>query len=148
MDFFHSLPIPEFREWLFFIPFPFPNFGNVFFSFLSVPELWEWIFFIPFRFPNLLFHRRGSKRELDYYERYQFYSFLFISLTEKTGQFARICCKKFCRKGVSNSDKDHFVLIFFINSCRYNDNKRGDFQEWRRMGKIVGQKLFLTPHIF
>ena len=25
MDFFHSLPIPEFREWVFSIPFPFPN---------------------------------------------------------------------------------------------------------------------------
>ena len=50
----------------FFIPFPFPNFGNAFFSFpsrsrimgmgffhsLPVPELWEWIFFIPFPFPN------------------------------------------------------------------------------------------------
>ena len=41
MDFFHSLPFPEFwecffysppvpkfREWVFSIPFPFPNFGN------------------------------------------------------------------------------------------------------------------------
>ena len=50
----------------FFLPFPFPKFGNVFFSFpsrsriegmdffhsLPVPELWEWIFFIPFPFPN------------------------------------------------------------------------------------------------
>jgi len=66
MDFFHSLPVPEFREWIFFIPFPFPNFGNGFFSFpsrsrisgmdffhsLPVPEFWEWIFFIPFPFPN------------------------------------------------------------------------------------------------
>merc|ERR1711910_81136 len=50
----------------FFIPFPFPNFGNVFFHSLPVPEFWEWIFsfpsrsrilgmdfFIPFPFPNL-----------------------------------------------------------------------------------------------
>ena len=58
--------LPEFREWIFFIPFPFPNFGNGFFSFpsrsrilgmdffhsLPVPEFWEWIFFIPFPFPN------------------------------------------------------------------------------------------------
>jgi len=50
----------------FFIPFPFPNFGDGFFSFpsrsrilgmdffhsLPVPELWEWIFSIPFPFPN------------------------------------------------------------------------------------------------
>ena len=36
----------------FFIPFPFPNYGNVFFHSLPVPELWEWIFFIPFPFPR------------------------------------------------------------------------------------------------
>ena len=50
----------------FFIPFPFPNFGNGFFSFpsrsrilgmdffhsLPVPEFWEWDFFIPFPFPK------------------------------------------------------------------------------------------------
>merc|ERR1712102_13918 len=58
--------LPEFREWIFFIPFPFPNFWNGFFSFpsrsrisgmdffhsLPVPEFREWIFFIPFPFPN------------------------------------------------------------------------------------------------
>ena len=72
-----SLPFPRmkasdslsrFMEMDFFIPFPFPNFGNV--------------FFIPFPFPNLLFHRRESKRELDYCKRYQasnFFSFLYIS---------------------------------------------------------------------
>ena len=27
--------LPEFREWIFFIPFPFPNFGNGFFPFPS-----------------------------------------------------------------------------------------------------------------
>ena len=35
MDFFHSLPVPEFRECFFFIPFLFPNYGNGFFSFPS-----------------------------------------------------------------------------------------------------------------
>ena len=44
--------LPEFREWIFFIPFPFPNFGNGFFHSLPVPEFREWIFFIPFPFPN------------------------------------------------------------------------------------------------
>merc|ERR1719433_578459 len=58
--------LPEFREWIFFIPFPFPKFGNGFFSFpsrsrisgkdffhsLPVPEFREWIFSIPFPFPN------------------------------------------------------------------------------------------------
>jgi len=52
MDFFHSLPVPEFWEWIFFIPFPFPNFGNRFFHSLPIPEFWEWFFFIPFPFPN------------------------------------------------------------------------------------------------
>ena len=52
MDFFHSLPVPEFREWNFFIPFPFPNFGNGFFYSFPVPEFWECFFFIPFPFPN------------------------------------------------------------------------------------------------
>ena len=52
MDFFHSLPVPELREWIFFIPFPFPNFGNRFFHSLPIPEFWEWFFFIPFPFPN------------------------------------------------------------------------------------------------
>merc|ERR1711949_43711 len=58
--------LPEFREWIFFIPFPFPNFGNGFFSFpsrsrisgmdffhsLPVPKFREWVFSIPFPFPN------------------------------------------------------------------------------------------------
>ena len=63
--FFHSLPVPEFRECLFsfpsrsrilgmdfFIPFPFPNFGNGIFNSLPVPKLWEWNFLFPFPFPN------------------------------------------------------------------------------------------------
>merc|ERR1711994_709845 len=58
--------LPEFRELIFFIPFPFPNFGNGFFTFpsrslilgmdffhsLPVPEFWEWIFSFPFPFLN------------------------------------------------------------------------------------------------
>ena len=39
MDFFHSLPVPEFREWIFFIPFPFPNFENGFFPFPSRSQI-------------------------------------------------------------------------------------------------------------
>ena len=35
----------------YFIPFPFPNFGNALVHSLPVPEIWEWIF-IPFPFPN------------------------------------------------------------------------------------------------
>ena len=50
--FFHSLPVPEFREWIFFIPFPFPNFGNGIFSFPSHSRNLGMDFFIPFPFPN------------------------------------------------------------------------------------------------
>ena len=82
MDFFHSLPVPEFRECFFSFPSRSRIMGMVFFHSLPVPKLWEWIFLIPFPFPNLLFHRRESKRELDYCKRYQasnFFSFLYIS---------------------------------------------------------------------
>ena len=53
-----------------------------FFSFPSRSRIVGIDFFIPFPFPNLLFHRRESKRELDYCKRYQasnFFSFLYIS---------------------------------------------------------------------
>ena len=36
----------------FFIPFPFPNFGNAFFSFPSRSRIMGMFFFIPFPFPN------------------------------------------------------------------------------------------------
>ena len=75
--------------------FPFPNCGNGFFSFPSCSRIMgmgffsfpsqSWIvgmdFFIPFPFPNLTFHRRESKRELKFCERYQtfnIFSFLYI----------------------------------------------------------------------
>ena len=45
--------LPEFREWIFFIPFPFPNSGNGFFSFPSRSRILGMDFFIPFPFPNL-----------------------------------------------------------------------------------------------
>merc|ERR1719429_595228 len=44
--------LPEFREWIFFIPLPFPNFGNGFFSFPSRSRILGMDFFIPFLFPN------------------------------------------------------------------------------------------------
>ena len=53
----------------FFIPFPFPNFGNRFFHSLPVPELWEWKFFIPFPFPNWPFQSRESKGKMEDCER-------------------------------------------------------------------------------
>ena len=56
------IPVPELWEWIFsfpsrsrisgmsfFIPFPFPNFGNGFFHSLPVPKLWEWKFSFPSR---------------------------------------------------------------------------------------------------
>ena len=82
MGFFHSLPIPKLWGWIFFIPFPFPNCGNGFFSFPSRSRIVGMFFLIPFPFPNLLFYRRESKQELDYCNRYQtsnFFSFLYIS---------------------------------------------------------------------
>ena len=180
--FFHSLPVPEFRECFFFIPFPFPNYGNGFFSFpsrsrivgmdffhsLPVPELWEWIFLIPFPFPNLLFHRRESKRELDYCKRYQasnFFSFLYISQNNYIEEvnWAKMFKSEWLKRQdimlsfVANSFAAKVLLIvnkiilfwfLFFNSGRYNNKKTGDYQEQRRMGlRMFGPKLFLTPHI-
>ena len=54
----------------FFIPFPFPNFGNGFFHSLPVPKLWEWKFFIPFPFPNWPFQSRESKGKMVDCERF------------------------------------------------------------------------------
>ena len=48
----HWIPIPELWEWIFFIPFPFPNCGNGFFSFPSRSRILGIDFFIPFPFPN------------------------------------------------------------------------------------------------
>ena len=85
----------------FFIPFRFPNFGNVFFSFpsrsqimgmffhfLPVPEFWEWIFFIPFPFPNRPFQSRESKGKMGDFKRCLYsniFSFLYISYKIKMG---------------------------------------------------------------
>merc|ERR550534_414433 len=63
MEAFDSLL--EFREWIFFIPFPFPNFGNGFFHSLPVLELREWVFSFPFLFPNFgngIIHSRSRSR--------------------------------------------------------------------------------------
>merc|ERR1712116_66564 len=44
--------LPEFRECIFFIPFPFPNFGNAFFSFPSRSRILGMDFFHSLPFPN------------------------------------------------------------------------------------------------
>ena len=72
MDFFHSLPVPEFWEWIFFIPFPFPKFGIGFFYSLLVPKFWEWAFSIPFPFPNFgngIFYSCSRSRTLKSHSR-------------------------------------------------------------------------------
>merc|ERR1712107_699746 len=46
--------LPKFREWIFFIPFPFPNFGNGFFSFPSRSRILGMDFFHSLPFPNFV----------------------------------------------------------------------------------------------
>ena len=50
--FFHSLPVPEFWEWIFSFPSRSRILGMGFFNSLPVPKLWEWNFLFPFPFPN------------------------------------------------------------------------------------------------
>ena len=81
MPFFIPFPFPNYGNGFFSFPFQFPNYGNVFFLFPSRSWIVGMDFFIPFPFPNLTFHRRESKRELKFCERYQtfnIFSFLYI----------------------------------------------------------------------
>ena len=55
--------LPEFREWIFFIPFPFPNFGNGFFSFPSRSRILGMDFFHSLPVPELTLSKSGIKRE-------------------------------------------------------------------------------------
>ena len=52
MDFFHSLPLPEFWESIFSFPSNSRILGIAFSHSLTVPEFWECVFSIPFPFPN------------------------------------------------------------------------------------------------
>jgi len=142
--------------------------GMDFFHSLPVPELWEWIFLIPFPFSNLLFHRRESKQELDRCKRYQasdFFSFLYISQNNYTEEvnWAKMFKSEWLKRQdillsfVANSFAAKVLVIvnkiicfvfLFLNSGRYKDKKRWDYQELWRMGlRMFGPKLFLTPHI-
>ena len=145
MDFFHSLPVPELWEWIFSFPSRSRIMGMVFFHSLPVSELWEWIFLIPFPFPNLLFHRRESKRELDYCKRYQasnFFSFLYISQNNYIEEvnWAKMFKSEWLKRQdillsfVANSFAAKMLVIvnkiilfwfLFINSGRYNNKKTG-----------------------
>ena len=53
--FFHSLPVPEFWEWIFLFPSRSRILGMGFFNSLPVPELWEWNFLFPFPNPQKSF---------------------------------------------------------------------------------------------
>ena len=80
--FFHSLPVPEVREWIFSFPSHSRILGMDFFHSLPVPELWEWIFSIPFPFPNWPFQSRESKGKMGDFKRSLYsniFSFLYIS---------------------------------------------------------------------
>ena len=55
--------LPEFQEWIFFIPFPFPNFGNGIFSFPSRSRSLGMDFFHSLPIPELTLSKSGIKRE-------------------------------------------------------------------------------------
>ena len=55
--------LPEFREWIFFIPFPFPNFGNGFFPFPSRSRISGIDFFHSLPVPEFTLSKSGIKRE-------------------------------------------------------------------------------------
>ena len=111
----------------------------------------------------MLFHRRESKRELDYCKRYQasnFFSFLYISQNNYIEEvsWAKMFKSEWLKRQdillsfVANSFAAKVLVIvnkiilfwfLFINSGRYNNKKTGDYQERRRMGlRLFGQNSF------
>ena len=59
---FHSLPVPELWEWIFFIPFPFLNCGNGFFSFPSRSRIVGIDFFHSLPIPEFAISQMGIKK--------------------------------------------------------------------------------------
>ena len=63
-------------------------------------------------------------------------------MTEKTGHFAQFCYKSYAAKVEVIVNK---VILFWPD----NDKKRGDYQEWRRIGlRMLRPKLLSTLDIF
>ena len=59
------------------------NFGYGIFQFPPTPHFWDWIYFIPFSFPNFTY--MGIKRELKDQEKYEYLKF-FLPFTGQFGE--------------------------------------------------------------
>ena len=140
MDFFHSLPLPEFWEWDFFIPFPFPKFGNGFFYSLPVPEFREWAFSVPFPFPNIgngLFQFPSRSRTLKSHSR----SPLLLTPEQSENQFKLIMKVNQQRDKIDQKrlgwDADHST---FAASETYL-GWEGYLRRYQRWGEILCENL-------
>ena len=81
-------PFPDCGSGFFSFPFHSRILGMDFFHSLPVPELWEWIFSIPYPFPNWAFQSWESKGKRGDFNRYLYsniFSSLYISYRIKMG---------------------------------------------------------------
>ena len=126
MDFFHSLPVPEFWEWDFFIPFPFPKFGNGFFYSLPVPEFREWAFSIPFPFPNFgngLFQFPSRSRTLKSHSRSPLLQNALDSdlpfFTNNTDMVKKCLQEQHCDflQDIHQNFGKKYIFFYFLLSC-------------------------------
>ena len=104
----------------FFIPFPFPNFGNGIFNSLPVPKLWEWNFLFPFPFPN---PQKSFPLTPGEYESI----FANLEFTESEGIFQNTGCRTPCKYKKysflgepypSAFESDHYIFLLWAVSYK------------------------------
>ena len=151
--FFFSFPFPDILEndslW-----YPFPNCGNGLFSFPSHSRICyfsdgnqngNWITMRDTNFFSFLYLSQNSfLGEVNWAKRLS----KQLSEWKKQDILLSLVANSFAAKVLVIMNKIILFWFLFINSGHYNNKKRGDYQEWRRMGlRMFGPKLFLTPHI-
>ena len=155
-------------ECFFFIPFPFPNFGNVFFSFPSRSRLMGIFFPFPSRSRICNFTDRNQNGNWNTVidtrlpiitASSAFLTTIYIEKVNCAKEFKSEWLKRpyILLSFVANDYAKVLIIVnkiilfwlLFIKSGRDNNKKREDYQEWRMMGlRMIGPKLLLTPHIF
>ena len=167
MDFFIPFLFPNFGNGCFSFPSRSRIMGMGFSHSLPVSKLWKWIFSFPSRSRtchNTDRNQNGNwstvrdTRLPMFSASSSFFTTIYIDEVKWAKEFS---CGWLKRQGVLLSSVaniyaakvleivNKIILFLFIDSGRDNDKKRGDYQEWRRMGlRIYGLKLLLKPHIF
>ena len=136
---------------------------------LPVPELWEWIFF-SFPPPSRICHFTDRNQNGNWNTVIDtrlpiitassaFLTTIYIEKVNCAKEFKSEWLKRpyILLSFVANDYAKVLIIVnkiilfwlLFIKSGRDNNKKREDYQEWRMMGlRMIGPKLLLTQHIF